>query len=114
MSVVVGFPDAPLLAPWRRLLYENCTWKVSRHGRLQRRRLMLFTDVLLLGSVERTFVGRPLVPDASVTALVEEQTRDAKVLTLKKRRRKHSRKMRGSRRHVTLLRILDIAAPEAT
>lgn len=64
--------------------------------------------VLLLGSVSRTVMGRPYVPGASVTAVVEEQLRDAKAIIFKKRRRKNSRRLTGHRQQLTALRIMDI------
>ena len=53
--------------------------------------------VLMLGSRHETIIGRPLVPNASVTAVIEEQFQDAKVLIFKKRRRKNSRRLKGHR-----------------
>ena len=55
-------------------------------------------------------LGAPVVVGSSVTATVLEQTRGAKVLILKKRRRKNSRRKRGHRQHETVLRISAIAA----
>ena len=72
------------------------------------------SQVLLLGSASETVVGRPLVPDARVVCSVEEQTKDAKVVIFKKRKRKASRRRNGFRRMVTLLRVTDIIeAPAA-
>jgi ribosomal protein L21 len=42
-----------------------------------------------------------------VKAEVEEIAKDKKVITLKVRRRKNSRRIRGFRRQVTTLRIVD-------
>jgi len=70
-------------------------------------------DVLLLGSSHYTLVGMPYVKGAEVDVLVEEITKDAKVIIYKKRRRKNSKRKNGFRRDVTMLRILDIRAPEA-
>lgn len=69
-----------------------------------------FHDVLALGGEGGLTLGAPTVPGASVTATVLEQTRGDKVLILKKRRRKNSRRKRGHRQNVTVLRIGDIAA----
>lgn len=44
-----------------------------------------------------------------VTVAVEEQTLDKKVIAFKMRRRKNSRRLRGFRRSVTILRVMDIA-----
>jgi len=68
--------------------------------------------VLLLGSAAETTIGRPFVTGASVTAAVEEQFLDGKVLIFHKRRRKHSRRMRGHRQPLTALRILSIEGIE--
>jgi large subunit ribosomal protein L21 len=70
------------------------------------------SDVLLVGSSHLTLVGLPIVPGAEVDVMVEEITRDAKVVVFKKRRRKHSERRNGFRRDVTLLRVLDIRFPE--
>jgi large subunit ribosomal protein L21 len=69
-----------------------------------------FHEVLALGGEAGLQIGAPTVPGASVTATVLEQTRGEKVLILKKRRRKNSRRKRGHRQHVTVLRIGAIAA----
>ena len=69
--------------------------------------------VLMLGTKERTVLGRPFVPLASVLAVVEEQVRDAKVIIFKKRRRKSSRRTNGHRQQLTALRVLDIVMPGA-
>ena len=70
------------------------------------------TDILLVGSSHMTLVGMPTVTGAEVDVMVEEITRDAKVVVFKKRRRKHSERRNGFRRDVTLLRVLDIRFPE--
>lgn len=65
-------------------------------------------EVLLVGSRRGTVIGRPLVEGARVIAAVEEITKDRKVIAFKTRRRKHSRRLKGFRREVTILRIADI------
>jgi ribosomal protein L21 len=68
-----------------------------------------FNDVMLIGSRDYSVIGRPVVPNTTVTAIVEEHNQTAKVLTFKKRRRKaNSARLRGFRAQVTLLRIVDI------
>lgn len=69
-------------------------------------------NVMLVGSSHLTLVGLPLVQGAEVDVMVEEITRDAKVVIFKKRRRKHSQRKNGFRRDVTLLRVLDIRLPQ--
>lgn len=66
------------------------------------------SDVLMVGSKAATVLGQPTIAGAKVTAVVEEITRDKKVITLKVRRRKNSRTKKGFRRQVTVLRIADI------
>jgi large subunit ribosomal protein L21 len=70
-------------------------------------------EVLLLGNVNQTIVGRPLVEGAKVRARVEEQTLDAKIDVFKKKRRKNYRRWNGFRRQVTVLRVTDIVPIDA-
>lgn len=64
-----------------------------------------FNDVLMVGAT----VGAPLVDGAAVQAEVIDQIKDAKKVTFVKRRRKHSSKRtRGHRQQLTLLRVTDI------
>ena len=67
--------------------------------------------VLLLGSQEKTLVGLPFVNGGEVDVMVEEITRDKKVIIFKKKRRKNYRRKNGFKREVTFLRILDIRFP---
>jgi len=64
--------------------------------------------VLLLASKTFTVVGCPLVEKAVVEAVVEEQTKAAKVIIFKKKRRKNYKRTKGHRHPITLLRIGDI------
>ena len=69
-----------------------------------------FAEVLMLGGDEVT-VGAPFVKGASVKAEVLEQLLGPKVISFKKRRRKHSsQRKRGHRQMLTRVRITDIAA----
>lgn len=68
-------------------------------------------SVLLLSTSHYTLVGLPKVEGAVVDVMVEEITKDAKVIIFKKRRRKHSQRKNGFRREVTMLRILNIRPP---
>mmetsp|Transcript_32399 Transcript_32399/g.102951 ORF Transcript_32399/g.102951 Transcript_32399/m.102951 type:complete len:210 (-) Transcript_32399:133-762(-) len=65
-------------------------------------------DVLLVGSCAKTAVGRPGVPGAKVTLFCEEQTRDAKIIVFKKKRRKGYRRKNGYRRDITVFRVTNI------
>jgi large subunit ribosomal protein L21 len=68
-----------------------------------------FAEVLMLGGDDVT-VGTPFVKGASVSAEVLEQLRGPKVISFKKRRRKHSsQRSRGHRQHLTRVRITGIA-----
>mmetsp|Transcript_4441 Transcript_4441/g.6525 ORF Transcript_4441/g.6525 Transcript_4441/m.6525 type:complete len:320 (+) Transcript_4441:93-1052(+) len=68
-------------------------------------------QVLLLGSQEKTLIGLPFVNGGEVDVMVEEITRDKKVIVFKKKRRKNYRRKNGFRREVTFLRVLDIRFP---
>ena len=84
--------------------------------------------VLLVGTPAYSLIGRPMVPGAAVRARVSEQvgrlpsvsldayvnachalfsrqTRDAKVIIFKKRRRKGYQRKKGFRRYVTMLEV---------
>ncbi|KFK29677.1 hypothetical protein AALP_AA7G164300 [Arabis alpina] len=73
---------------------------------------LILTKVLLLGSASQTIIGRPILPDATVHAVVEEHALDEKVLIFKKKRRKNYRRTRGHRQELTKLRITDIEGIE--
>ncbi|XP_016456619.1 large ribosomal subunit protein bL21m-like [Nicotiana tabacum] len=73
---------------------------------------LMLNKVLLLGSTTQTIIGRPILPDAAVHAVVEEHALDAKVLIFKKKRRKNYRRTRGHRQELTKLRITDIQGIE--
>lgn len=71
------------------------------------------TQVLLQTTDAFTIIGMPYVEGAKVTVLIEEITRDKKVIVFKKHGRKHgSQRRTGHRRDVTILRVLDIQLPE--
>lgn len=69
---------------------------------------IILNKVLMLGSKTQTMIGRPVVPEASVHAVVEEHALDAKVIIFKKKRRKNYRRTKGHRQELTKLRITDI------
>ena len=72
-----------------------------------------FAEVLMLGGDALT-IGAPFVKGAKVTAEVLEQYRGEKVISFKKRRRKHSsQRKRGHRQYLTRVRITDILASGA-
>lgn len=69
---------------------------------------LILSKVLMLGSRSETIIGRPILPDAVVHAVVEEHALDAKVIIFKKKRRKNYRRTKGHRQELTKLRITDI------
>ena len=67
-----------------------------------------FNQILMLGG-DKTVVGSPLVAGAAVQADVIDQIKGEKTIKFVKRRRKHSSKRtRGHRQHLTLVRVTDI------
>src|ERR1700681_3902786 len=64
-------------------------------------------EVLLVGG-ESPVLGTPTVAGASVAAEVLQHKRGPKVIAFKKRRRKNSRRKRGYRDEITVLRITEI------
>ena len=69
-----------------------------------------FNEVLMLGGDSLT-IGAPRVEGAAVQAEVLEQTKGEKVVSFKKRRRKHSsQRKRGHRQQLTRVRVTEILA----
>jgi large subunit ribosomal protein L21 len=66
-------------------------------------------EVLVLGG-DTPVLGVPTVAGASVAAEVLQHKRGPKVIAFKKRRRKHSKRKRGYRDEITVLRITEILA----
>jgi len=64
-------------------------------------------EVLLVGG-EAPVLGAPTVAGASVAAEVLQHKRGPKVISFKKRRRKNSKRKRGYRDEITVLRITEI------
>ncbi|MGI3184088.1 50S ribosomal protein L21 [Nioella aestuarii] len=72
-----------------------------------------FNDVLMLGG-DSTVLGAPTVAGAAVQATVIDQIKGEKLIHFVKRRRKHSSKRtKGHRQKLTLVRITDILASGA-
>src|SRR5690349_21466721 len=67
-----------------------------------------FGEVLMLGEGAEVASGTPFVDGALVSATVVEQTRAAKIIVFKKKRRQNYRRKKGHRQHQTVLRITDI------
>lgn len=68
-----------------------------------------FGEVLMIGG-EKAVVGAPTVAGASVVGELVEQARGPKVISFKKRRRQNSKRKRGHRQHLSLVRITAINA----
>jgi large subunit ribosomal protein L21 len=64
--------------------------------------------VLLVTDGDDVKVGAPTLSGAAVAAEVVEQTRGEKVIAFKKRRRQNSRRKRGHRQELTVVRITGI------
>jgi large subunit ribosomal protein L21 len=69
--------------------------------------LVEFAEVLIVGG-DNVTIGTPTVAGASVAGEMVEQTRGAKVIAFKKRRRKNSRRKRGHRQELSVIRITEI------
>ena len=77
--------------------------------------------ILMVGGDKGVEVGSPTISGTVVTAEILEQSRAAKIIIFKKKRRQNYRRKNGHRQHQTVLRILEIgkakakkAAPAAT
>lgn len=66
-------------------------------------------EVLVLGG-DTPVLGLPMVAGATVAAEVLSHKRGPKIISFKKRRRKNSRRKRGYRDEITVLRITEILA----
>ena len=64
--------------------------------------------VLLVADGDEAAIGRPLVPDAAVSAEVLRQTRGEKLISFKYRPKARRRVKKGHRQSLTILRISDI------
>jgi large subunit ribosomal protein L21 len=64
-------------------------------------------EVLLVGG-DQPVLGAPTIAGATVAAEVLQHKRGPKIISFKKRRRKNSRRKRGYRDEITVLRITEI------
>ena len=64
-------------------------------------------EVLVVGG-DTPVLGAPFVSGASVAAEVLDHKRGAKVIAIKKRRRKNSKRKRGYRDEITVIRVTEI------
>lgn len=69
--------------------------------------IVAFDSVLMVGG-ESVTLGSPMVAGASVAGEIVEQTRGPKTISFKKRRRQNSKRKKGHRQHVTIVRITEI------
>jgi large subunit ribosomal protein L21 len=67
-----------------------------------------FDQVLMVGSGSDVKLGAPIVSGAKVIAELVEQARGPKLIAFKKRRRKNSRRKKGHRQDLWVVRITDI------
>ncbi|MCA6112366.1 50S ribosomal protein L21 [Bradyrhizobium cenepequi] len=74
--------------------------------------IVQLNEVLVVGG-EAPVLGTPTVAGASVAAEVLDHKRGPKVIAFKKRRRKNSRRKRGYRDELTVLRITEILTDNA-
>ncbi len=81
-----------------------------------------FDNVLMFGGDGLSTVGAPFIEGASVAGEIVEQKRGPKVIAFKKRRRQNSKRKRGHRQDLTVVRITGLvtggaaqasSAPEA-
>jgi large subunit ribosomal protein L21 len=70
--------------------------------------IVAFEHVLMLVNGTTTEIGVPSVTGVTVAGELVEQTRGAKVIAFKKRRRKNSRRKRGHRQDLTVVKITEI------
>ena len=63
-----------------------------------------FDQVLMVGGSKR-IIGAPVVKGAKVEATIKEQTRNAKVVIFKFKRRKNYKRTRGHKQPVTFVEI---------
>ena len=68
-----------------------------------------FAEVLMVGSGADITIGAPFVSGAKVVAELVEHSRGPKLIAFKKRRRKNSRRKKGHRQDLSVVRITDIA-----
>src|ERR1700712_5436124 len=73
---------------------------------------IVFEEVLALFDGATKRVGAPRVAGASVVGEIVEQARGPKVDAFKKRRRKNSKRKRGHKQDLTIVRIVDIVGAD--
>jgi large subunit ribosomal protein L21 len=71
---------------------------------------IVFDTVLMLVNEAGTQVGAPTIAGAVVTGEVVEQTRSKKSISFVKRRRQNSKRKKGHRQELTVVRIVALGA----
>ena len=74
--------------------------------------IVQLAEVLMVGG-DTPLLGLPTVAGATVAAEVLQHKRGPKVISFKKRRRKNSRRKRGYRDELTVLRVTEILTDNA-
>jgi large subunit ribosomal protein L21 len=74
--------------------------------------IVQLAEVLVVGG-DSPVLGSPTVAGATVAAEVLQHKRGPKVIAFKKRRRKNSRRKRGYRDEITVLRVTEILTDNA-
>ncbi|CBI40346.3 hypothetical protein VitviT2T_023929 [Vitis vinifera] len=69
---------------------------------------IILNRVLLVGTKTSTYIGKPVVPNAAVHAVVEEQGLNPKVMVFKYKKKKNYRRNIGHRQPNTRIRITGI------
>ncbi|MCA1999288.1 MAG: 50S ribosomal protein L21, partial [Hyphomicrobiales bacterium] len=69
--------------------------------------VVAFDNVLMIGG-ETAVIGTPLVAGATVAGELVEQARGPKVISFKTRRRQNSKRKKGHRQDLTIVRITEI------
>jgi len=75
--------------------------------------IVQLNEVLVVGG-DSPVLGTPVVAGATVAAEVLQHKRGPKVISFKKRRRKNSRRKRGYRDELTVVRVTEILTDNAT
>ncbi|KAK1371830.1 50S ribosomal protein L21, chloroplastic [Heracleum sosnowskyi] len=73
---------------------------------------VILNKVLLVGTKTSTYLGQPVVPNAAVHAVVEEQGLNDKVIVYKYKKKKNYRRNIGHRQPNTRIRIMGITGYE--
>ena len=75
--------------------------------------VVTFENVLMLVDGEAARFGAPFLEGAKVTGTIVDHERGPKVYAFKKRRRKNSKRKRGHRQNLTVVKITGVSPGEA-